>query len=41
MDGATIRTLRLRARLADAHAFGPEERAVVRIIDSRLARGAA
>lgn len=41
MDGATIRTIKARARLSAANALGPEEQAVVRIIEQRLKRRAA
>ncbi len=41
MDGATIQTLRSRARLAEGVGLGAEERAVVRLIERRLSRGAA
>jgi DNA topoisomerase-1 len=41
MDGATIRTIRARARVSAGNALGPEEQAVVRIIEQRLKRRAA
>jgi DNA topoisomerase I len=41
LDGATIRTIRARARLTGAGALDPDEQAVVRIIEQRLKRTAA
>ena len=40
MEGATIRTIVARARSADKAALGPEERAVVEMIEARLQKSA-
>jgi DNA topoisomerase I len=40
MEGATIRTIVARAKSADKRALGPEERAVVEMIASRLQKSA-